>query len=249
MTLAGGVQRAHLWAGLVLAVQIVLWALSGAVMVWLGPDQVSGENAVLSAPPPELEARNYASPGGVIAQSDGALSVELRTFRGRPVYEVTAVAGGALFDAQTGEKLSPIDEATARQVAASDYVGEGEIVSVRLLDGPPPEYRGEAPVWRVDIDDRVHTRLYISPDTGEVIARRNDAWRLYDVFRMLHMMDYGARGNVHNPALKAFSVAALLFAFSGLAMLARKESRSLMAQDLAYIGRALSGRAGKNVRR
>ena len=43
----------------------------------------------------------------------------------------------AIFDADTGERLSPINEAAARRVAASDFVGEGEITHIALLRAPP----------------------------------------------------------------------------------------------------------------
>lgn len=235
MTFSGLVQRFHLWAGLVLGIQIFLWMLSGVVMTWFDLDLVRGERSAFSSPEPELEARGYASPGGVIAQMDGVYSVELRYFLNRTVYEVDSLNGKALFDAESGERISPIDERMARRVAETDYVGPGELESVSLYGSPPPEYRGPRPVWRADFNDRLHTRLYISRETGRVVSRRNDVWRIYDFFWMLHIMDYDERKNFNTPLVRVASAAGLIFSISGLAMLFFKSGRRKLAADLAVI--------------
>lgn len=204
-------------------------------MSWYHIDLVRGERAMFATPAPELESRNYASPGGVIAQIDGTTSVELRSFLGRPVYEVVSDREKALFDAGTGEKLSPLDEVTARAVAEQDYVGEGEISTIALLTDPPHEFRRDPPVWRADFNDNLHTRLYISPETGQVTARRNDVWRLYDFFWMLHIMDYGERTNFNNPIVKIASAGGLFFAISGLFMVIMRKGRAQIKRDIKFM--------------
>lgn len=231
------IQRIHLWAGLLLGIQVFLWMLSGVVMTWFHIELVRGERAMFKAPPPELETTAYASPGGVIAQVEGATSVELRSLFNRPVYEVHGAAGAALFDASTGERISPITEELARDVAEADYVGEGEVVKTALMDDPPHEYRRETPVWRIDFNDRLNTRIYVSEMTAEVVSRRNDIWRLYDFFWMLHIMDYGERENFNNPLVKITSAMGLVFAFSGLVMLIFQKSRRIIAGDVKRVFR------------
>lgn len=210
------VQRIHLWTGLILGIQVLLWMLSGVFMSWFHIELVRGESNAVKAVAPELEAAAYASPGGVIAQADGAISLELRTFEGRPVYEVTDINGVSLFNARTGERLDPISEEVARRLAKNDYVGDAKIVKVALMAETPYEYRGEKPVWRVDFDDTLHTRIYVSRITGEVASRRNDIWRIFDFLWMLHIMDYDERDDINNWFLKIASAAGLMFAISGL---------------------------------
>ncbi len=245
MTFKAIVQRIHIWAGLILGLQVFIWILSGVVMSWFHIDLVRGERAMFAGAPPELEAAAYASPGGVIAQTDGATSLELRSFLGKPVYVAQGPFGEALFDAADGEKLSPISEETARAVAKADYVGEGEVERVALLTSPPHEYRGPRPVWRVDYDDALKTRLYISQSTGKVVSRRNAVWRLYDFFWMLHIMDYEERENFNNPLVKAASAISLAFAISGLIMLFLKSSRRILAGDVRMVLRLFSKKAGQ----
>ena len=146
---------------------------------------------------------------------EGVTEVRLKSFLGRPTYEVTGANGIALFSAETGARISPISEEQAREIAKSDFSGDDEIIAVERMTNPPNEYRGATPVWRVSFDDGLNTRLYISPDTGEISARRNQVWRLYDFFWMLHIMDYGEREDFNNPLIRAASATGLLFALSG----------------------------------
>ncbi len=212
------VKKSHRWLGLVLGAQVFVWMASGVVMSWFHVSLVRGETAATMDFPIELQARNYASPGGAIAQMGGAHELRLKTFMGKPVYEVAYGSERALFSALTGARISPISEAQARNVARRDYIGEGEITSLQLIYDPPAEYRGRAPVWRAAFDDPLRTRLYISRETGEIEARRNRAWRLHDFFRMLHIMDYGERGNFNNPLLRVVSATGLAFALTGLVL-------------------------------
>ncbi len=216
----------HHWLGLLLGAQVIIWMASGVVMSWFSLNWVRGETTAQSdIAPPELAPVSYASPGGVIAQVEGATEVRLKTWLNRRVYEVQGYDRTVLFDADTGEKLSPIKEKDARRVARHDYVGPGEIVIIRLMNNPPQEYRGDRPVWRADFDDRDQTRLYISPDTGNVVARRNRIWRIFDFFWMLHIMDYDERQDFNNPLLRAASATGFLFALSGLLLVVMRLRR------------------------
>lgn len=206
----------HRWLGLLLGLQVVLWMASGVIMSWFHIDLVRGETTSKAPFALELAPIGYASPGGVIAQMEGVREVRLKTWLHRRVYEVHSFDGVALFDANNGDLISPITEDDARNVAMADYLGEASLSALHLMDDPPIEYRGATPVWRADFDDQNQTRLYISQDTGAVIARRNRVRRIYDFFWMLHIMDYPNREDFNNPLIRAASATGLLFALSGL---------------------------------
>jgi hypothetical protein len=212
------IARLHLWFGLILGAQVFLWMASGAVMSFFHITLVRGETNSLRAPPAELATQSYANPGGPIAQTDGATSVTLKTFLGVPVYQVDSPLGSALFDAKTGEKLSPLPREKAREVATKDFVGDGDVERVELLHETPGEYRRTLPVWRVTFADDLETRIYVSPETGEILARRNAIWRVYDFFWMLHIMDYKEREDFNNPLVKTFAASGLLFSITGIYM-------------------------------
>ncbi len=233
MRVSRAVHVAHRWLGLLLAAQVVLWMTSGVIMSWFPIEHVRGETAAALTAPLTLAPTSYFPPGGVIVDFPEATNVRLTMWLGRPVYLVTGEDGSALFDAESGEKLTPLGQSMARMVAASDFRGEGELKRLTLMNNPPAEYRGGTPIWRAEFSDPDETRLYISPQTGEVLARRNRVWRIYDFFWMLHIMDYDARENFNNPLIRAFAATGFLFALSGLYLVASRVIAGRYWNDLA----------------
>jgi len=232
MTFKRVLQKAHRWLGLLLFIQVTLWMASGVVMSWFPIELVRGETTALDPYATELQPHALASPGGIIAQVDGATSVALQMMGTAPVYIVEGSDGLSVFDANTGAPRPALDERGARLAAQRDFLGEGDVVDASLLDNPLPEYLGPRPVWRVAFDDPDATRLYLSPVTGEVLARRNRIWRLYDFFWMLHIMDYDGRTDFNNPLLKAASATGLLFALSGAGLVLNRIASGRYRRDL-----------------
>ena len=225
-------QTLHRWLALALVAQIALWMSSGVVMSFLPIALVRGETAAAYGAAVELPVQNYFPPAGVIAQMGHAHRAELKNWMGRAVYVVSSPDGKALFDADTGERLSPLSEGDARRVALGDFVGDGEIERIELLRNPPNEFRGKVPVWRADFSDDNETRLYISPETGDILARRNRIWRFYDFFWMLHIMDYKERENFNNPLVRTFAATGLMFALTGLALVLTRLRSGRYTDDL-----------------
>jgi uncharacterized iron-regulated membrane protein len=210
------VRSVHNWVGLLLGLQVLLWMASGAVMSLYDIDLVRGRTNAISEFAPELQARGYASPGGIIARAPWATELTLKFHMGRPVYLASGSGRAALFDADNASPISPLKEADARAVAQRDFIGTGDIARAELLKEAPRECGCKPPVWRVSFDDRLSTRLYVSPQSGEIEARRNSVWRLYDFFWMLHIMDYKEREDFNNPLVKTASITGLIFALTGV---------------------------------
>jgi len=209
----------HRWIGLLLGAQIILWMLSGVVMSWFSFAEVKGKTKTALNLPVELAAQNFVAPGGIIAQAKGATDLSLKTFMGDPVYVTTGNGQNHMYDALTGQKISPLRKEQAIRVADMDFAGDAQIKGARLMSKTPAEYRGPVPVWQVSYKDDLATRLYISPFDGEVISRRNKTWRIYDFFWMLHIMDYEERDDFNNPLLRAASLTGLLFALTGIGLI------------------------------
>ncbi len=221
MKLRRALKGLHLALGLVLSAQAFLWLASGVALGWFPSGVVDGGGRSQTIISPELDARSYASPGGAIAQVPGATDVTLKHFLNRVVYLVHGPDGPALFDARTVEKLSPLPESIVRDIAKRDFVGDATITKAELLTLAPKEYQGETPVWRASFADDRRTRLYISPASGEVVARFNRYSSIHSFFRKLHMMEYvGAKSGV---LLQVFGIAALFYLAltAGIAFTAR----------------------------
>ncbi|MGH8442823.1 MAG: PepSY domain-containing protein [Nevskiaceae bacterium] len=216
----------HRWVGLLVGAQVLLWVLGGFIMSVLQLDAVHGDPERARVSPVALDPAAPRVPlGNLLADPRfaGATAATLQAWHGRVVYRIERPSGVQLVNAADGRLLSPLDEAAARAVAATEYAGIGAIAVVEwvaVAEGGAPEYRGrELPLWRVRFADARDTTLYISPQTGAVVARRNDLWRAFDFVWMLHIMDYEEREDFNHPLLITTAGTALLFVISGGFML------------------------------
>lgn len=212
--------KLHKWAALIIGLQVLAWVAGGLVMSAIPIQKVRGEHNIAEQTA-ELDLAGVMSPGEAAAIAGiTPTSVELRPWLGRTVYGFGRDQGASLImDAVTGEILSPIDADTARAVALADYAGEPAIDAVTFFTEATWESRRDMPTWRVDFADGEGTRLYVSAATGEVVARRNDVWRIFDFFWMLHIMDYSERTNFNHPLLILASLFALGMSLFGFILL------------------------------
>ncbi|GAB4126161.1 MAG: hypothetical protein Kow00104_11160 [Rhodothalassiaceae bacterium] len=233
----------HKLASLVIGVQILLWVSGGLVMSVLDIEKVRSEHHIAAAEPVSLPPE--ALPPALAARLDpGTIrSLEIEVRMDRPLAEILMMDGSkALYDAATGEPVAPLEAADVMEIARRDYRGEGEISDIALIaHDAPSDYRGPLPVWRVDIANGEGTRLYISPYSGRVLARRSDIWRIYDFFWMLHIMDYKTRSDFNHPLLIGAAFLSLFVALSGLPLLVLRLGRKdfgLRAHKAGAKGRA-----------
>ena len=87
--------------------------------------------------------------------------------------------------------------------------------------GRADEYRGRPlPAYRVSFDHPLGTRLYVSVERGVVTARRNDRWRWFDRFWMLHVMDYEDRDDFNTWWLQVAAALGVITILSGFTLAA-----------------------------
>ena len=206
-------RRAHKWLALLVGAQALIWAVTGVYMTAVHIDIIHGDHFIRSERPAPVAADSLLDPLAAAAEIEGAQSVRLSRFLGAPVYVVTSAGGSRLVDAVSGR---PMPRPSARQIAAAAdhwFTGPERLAGLRLIHQVPGELRGrKPPLWRVDFDGWNKPTLYLSPETGELVSRRHELWRIFDFAWMLHIMDYGERENVNNLALR-------IVAWSSLAML------------------------------
>jgi hypothetical protein len=220
MSLATFFRRVHKWVGLLLGLQFLLWTISGTAMALIDHEQVSGGHK-----PPAAESPPLPTGGAAwlrIIETLGSVPVEavaLRPLLGRHIYEVGTGDSVLLFDAATGQPLQ-VTAALARQVAEADYDGGGQVSSVTRLKELTLAVRAhDLPIWRVDFKDDQASSFYVSGTTGKLLERRNDSWRLWDFFWMLHNMDYVNRTSFNHPLIVTIGFGALWLAITGVYLL------------------------------
>lgn len=215
--------RAHKWAGLILGIQIILWFASGFFMSFSNIDKVHGDFVALKQTfpvsaeqviPVDEAARKYGT--------DEMKTATLRTVIDHPVWELRGEKGIVYVDGHSGEIWSGLNADQVRAIANQYYIGSGQIEAIAKLDEAPKDYRSVVPVWQLKYDDKERTRLYISPQTGDLLKTRTRLWRIFDFMWMLHIMDYDDRDDINNWWLVVLSFCALLFALSGAALVVHR---------------------------
>ena len=125
----------HKWFGLVLGLQFLLWAVSGATMALLDHHKVAAEDAVL--PVAQLAAPADPLPLARVAEAVGApvLKLQLKPLYDAWVYEATTPDGVRLVDAVQGQVLQ-IDAAKGRELAVARFSGSAPVLSLIHISEP-----------------------------------------------------------------------------------------------------------------
>ena len=225
------IRTLHKWFGLVLGLQMLLWSISGAMMALLDHNKVSGEGSVRQAAPPMLPAQALPLAQVAAALGEPVLKLQLKTLGSAQVYQATTPSGIKLLDAASGQPVV-IDAARAGALAAAAFAGSEGVTSIRKIETPNVESRtAELPAWRVEFADAERTTLFMSAATGEMQLLRNDTWRLWDIFWMIHIMDYTKRESFNHPLIITIASGVTWLTLSGVILL----FRSFRRQDFAYL--------------
>ncbi len=149
-----------------------------------------------------------------------ATNVSVGKFIDTEMYYFTSQGERHLVNASNGELLSPLDKATAVKAAQYYYSGDGEVQEVELLtEHPPFELSPRAlPAWRINFDDFGAPSIYVSAQTGKLVGKRHEFWRLFDWMFRFHVMDYDDGENIENALLFCFALFGIVAAISGLVL-------------------------------
>ncbi len=226
-------RRIHKWVGLVIGLQFLLWAISGTAMALLDMDEVAG-GPTAEAPAPPLSAGPTAWPRVQKALSGNPVTgLRLSSLPQGTVYQVTTARGVRLFSAADASPvlISPPTAAAIARAAHPDGSAVKSVLRLKELRFAVRDH--ELPIWQVDFDDARNSSYYISGSTGELLERRNDTWRLWDFFWMLHIMDYSERTSFNHPLIITIGFAMAWLAVTGLWLL----FRTMWRHDFAWARR------------
>ncbi|MCB0366579.1 MAG: PepSY domain-containing protein [Bdellovibrionaceae bacterium] len=220
------IRKVHKWLALVVGLQLFLWTLSGLFMTYFPIQEVRSEHLANKKeskwmPKPEEWSR-------VTAALAERYSADLKGLKPvvigqRSLWWVEMWDGqeesSFLFDHETNSQLMELGENFVREIAQGDYAGTGRLSRAILLDSPTDGYRGPFPVYEVEFTDPNAYRIYISPTSGKVMARRSELWRWYDFLWGLHIMDYQERENFNNSLVQWAAFLGLVTSLSGIVLI------------------------------
>jgi uncharacterized iron-regulated membrane protein len=179
----------HRWMGVTLGLLMLLWCVSGIVMIWAPyPSTTLGsrDHRVEGLAPIALPEQ-IALPE--IPETAPLSSARIEMLGDRPVMSVAwqgeQGGGRGLFDLSTAQKIEEISEAQALEVAQT-YLARHGIAGApsvkRLSDRDEFTVAGYfnsgRPYYEVRLNDAEKTMLYVSSKSGEVRQRTTDSLRL-----------------------------------------------------------------------
>lgn len=212
--------RYHVWLGWLIGVPLLLWTVSGLVMVARPNDIVRGTDLRAELPP--LPATTVYPP----TIRSAADSLTLKQTALGPRWIVALGDDRYAADPRDGRRLPALDRTQAIAAALDYRKSPPRVASARQTDAahPPPDLRQPRPAWSVDFTDGA--RFYVDADTGELLAVRTEFWRFYDFMWGLHIMDLQDREDTHHPILIGFAaIGALAAVLAVLLMIARYAPR------------------------
>ena len=209
-------RRWHIWLGWVAAIPVLLWVVSGLIMVARPIEDVRGSGLLREADPVRLAGPPI--PPLVAGVPLSSLTLEQRAAGARWVIKLpdgkTRIA-----DPRTGLLLPALSASDATREVEARYAGAAKVQSVTRTsaDKPPLDLRRPIDAWKIEMDDG--TRFYVDASTGQIAATRTRWWRFYDLMWGLHIMDPQTREDTHNPFVIGFGIVALAMAVLGTIVL------------------------------
>jgi uncharacterized iron-regulated membrane protein len=177
-----GLAAVHRYFGIVFCLFFAMWFASGIVMLFQPYPALTDVQRFACLSPFDPGAL----PDGVNALigrfSSGASRLRLNAIAGRPMLHVHHGDKIDTYPADTGEGPLAGDAALAREAAR--HCGFGEpLAAEQIYDDQWTVYQGfnvHRPLYRVPLEDRSGTVLYVSSRTGEVVQRTTRVERAWN---------------------------------------------------------------------
>lgn len=218
----------HIWLAWLTGVPVLMWTVTGLIMVWYPIEYVRGTHLSNEVPPVSTELL-------VMPQLPPSVeSVTLQGFVDGPGWIVVSGDGErSRYSAVDGGLYNGVLEADARAIATATYAGDAALEAITHFpaDQSPMDLRTPVNAWQARFADDTH--IYIAAATGEVLAVRSSWWRTFDFVWGLHIMDLQTREDTSHPILIVFAALGVLGSLLGCVLMFRRRKARVRAQPVA----------------
>ena len=220
--------RWHIWLGWLTGLPLVMWTVTGLVMVARPIETVRGTHlrADTSQIDKSLPAQ-FALPAALDLSGRTIERIEIAAPDGVPLVWATQADGSVQrYDARTGRALPRLSMREAQGIAVAGTtipgVQAGSPPPARFFeaDDVPFDFRRPMPVWQVAMPDGTH--VYVGADTARIEAVRTRWWRVFDFVWGLHIMDLETREDTSHPILILFAALGAIGSIIGCVLLFRR---------------------------
>ncbi|GAC16870.1 PepSY domain-containing protein [Aliiglaciecola lipolytica] len=213
-------RKYHKWLMLFLGVQFVIWSITGAYMVFFDIDYIHGDSLVTNHQTKISPDEIQYSLKDLLNDYPHAEQISMGTFIEENVYRFVIEDMSYLLSATNGQLLSPLNQEMAAAAAKLYYSGDGQIQDLELIiENPPFELSTRSlPAWRVNFDNFGSPSIYVSAQTGQLVGKRHEFWRLFDWMFRFHIMDYGDAEEIDNLLLFWTTIFSIIACILGLVL-------------------------------
>lgn len=186
-------------------------------MTYVDLDIIHGDHLVNQQKPQIIDASKLAPISEKLFQESVPIhSIKLKVYFGHPVYEIRTNKSTVIVDGLTGKFKADLSKEKLQKNTLEIYTGDASISSIELLESYPTEIGGrKEPVWRVQFDDTLNSTLYFHPQSGRLISKRSDLWRVFDFLWLLHIMEFWDSDGFSGWLFRLFSITSLFMALFG----------------------------------
>ena len=217
----------HRWSSIGFCVLMLLWLVSGIVMLFVGYPKLLSQERLAALPP--ITAAGCCAPVetalALSAAPEKVRTLALTSIGGTPVYRITEGDGKLrVVDAVSGQLRPPPDETAVLRSARSflpdaDARIVGQVQDDRWTHGRALD--PHRPLFMVQMNDPGSSLLYVSSVTGEVMLDAPQSQRLWNFvgawLHWLYMFREGSSDPVWTWLLIVLSAAGTLSVLAGAA--------------------------------
>ena len=208
----------HRWLGIALGLLFIIWFASGIVMMYARMPAL--DRAERLARLPAINAASIRVPPPPLAP---AARLSIVSLEGRPVYRVGTNARPEFVFADTGDAVPPVDREQALRIART-FAGPPAVrYDTRLTDADQWTFdvRRLMPLHRIAVEDAAGTRVYVTENGGEVVARTTTSGRRWGwlgaVLHWLYFTPFRRHAGVWSNTVIYVSLAGTVTCLFGLA--------------------------------
>ena len=216
----------HIWLGWLVGVPILMWTVTGLIMVIKPIEEVRGNHLRKEVAERALPSDTQIAVTLPAESTRPVRSVTTQIERGETVTRITYMDGQSERFRADGRPMSPLSEVEARMIVAENIEGGDRVENTARFeaDDVPFDFRRPIPVWQVALEDGTH--VYVGTETGDIEAVRTKWWRTFDFVWGLHIMDLQTREDTSHPILILFAGLGVLGSLLGcVLMFRRRKSR------------------------
>lgn len=211
-------------------VQLFIWSLTGFYMVLPNIHYIHGDHIVKQQQPNLSQITSARDFSQILVRYPTAKNINLGWLGQQAVYRFTYFDSTVnanidiMLNAQNGQVIRPLRledliNLIPHIINLPDTT-DNPIDTVLLLRTDSPDIPSEVnkarlPLWQVQLNSWDKPRVYIDPKNGEVVSVRNHAWRIFDLFWRLHIMDYFEGENTGNRLILVVSILSFLAILAG----------------------------------